>query len=550
MSNGISVKMHQGRVMVDRLAHHYPDLTAVTEEAVQNGIDAKASRIDVSINLKKRTLQVMDNGSGAGREKMRQALESVGDTLKTEPGNYGQFGLGIFAALSIAKEFTIVSCPANRSSGYTLYEFVTGTIREQKEVVIPERPVEILSFDPSGETWWRTNMSATGITKDRRKSAITIGNLASSIAVKYGEKIRKQGIQVNLEIIDREGKAERTVVRTSEFSGDPLSLLSLTGRECGTVTVELFVARLARGGRKGVIAFGRPSNPSRISGKQFVDCTREILDATVSKAILSGIFEGVILCERVKLHADRTRFEDDDALFALCEALEEWYRKVGRKVVEETATQDSDNRFQRIGNSVMPYAELLLQQEPFKGVAGRIVIGTVGDGHAKVPKKLTLGKEDATSLASDGAPYCERAEGKEDATDDGRPVPPPQKERPEHAPGVVYGGRGRRRTEVKGSSTGLRFDYVEMDDFRTPFSYSPNTGALSFNIRHPNWGLCQQNDGFLQRYHILVVTTALTLESFRDSMNGSSPELQRFSFEALNHQVFAILNGEAMVAKK
>lgn len=100
---------------------------------------------------------------------------------------------------------------------------------------------------------------------------------------------------------------------------------------------------------------------------------------------------------------------------------------------------------------------------------------------------------------------------------------------------------------MKGNSTGLRFDYVEMEEFRTPFVFDSETGALTFNIRHPSWGLCQANDRFLREYHIAVLTQALTLETFRDQRQGTlGPELVRFAYEALNHQTFAILNGDAL----
>ena len=155
-TGGIAVKLHQGRILVDYLARFYDSLSAVVQEMVQNSIDAGATRVDTTINLKSRCIETCDNGKGASREKIEDALTSVGNTMKTGPRQYGQFGLGNFASLSIGAELTITSCPEARTSSYTDYLFVTETIRKQGQVVIPEKPADNLTFDPQGKTWWRT----------------------------------------------------------------------------------------------------------------------------------------------------------------------------------------------------------------------------------------------------------------------------------------------------------------------------------------------------------------------------------------------------------
>lgn len=542
---GIAIEFHQGKVLM-RLAKHYADLLAVTLEVVQNAVDALATRIEIQLNLAKHTLTVCDNGTGASREKVALALKSVGDTMKKSKGMYGQFGLGLIAPLSVADEFTLTSCPEARVGSYTDYFFVTEKIQKQREVFIPDEPAPRLSFEPDGAIWWRTRMHLRGITKDKRRSEVSLDGLANAIVLKYGEKIRQNKIQVDLTVTDTAGDSATLAVKAQEFSGAPLEPYAAKNPESGAIKIELFVARLGRGGRKGQIAFGSFENPSRISAEQFVACARVLIEPEVAKTLTSGVLEGTIRCEKVALHADRTRFEDSDALLGLCQALDEWHDEVGKKVLEDTASVDSDNRFQRIGTSVMPYAELLLKQEQFQSVVGRITIGTIGTGHAKVPKKLVVGKDSGVAISVDGSPFEGRGRG-EEGGGNGRTTP--KKENPEHTPGIVYGARGKRRTEVKGSSTGLRLEYVELEEFRTPFVFTPETGVLSFNTNHPSWGQCQQNDAYLQKYNIAVVTTALTLETFRDAEGNLSSELEHFARESINHQTFAILNGEAMLAK-
>ncbi len=544
MSEKIKIGMHQGKVML-RLAGNYPDLQAVVSEVVQNAVDSDAVKITVDVDLQKRSVVVCDNGVGASREKFTQALQSVSDTMK-KGNRYGQFGLGLISPISIASGFTFTTCPSTRKNEYTSYPFVTSEIEKQWDVEITSKHEPSLQFDPVGKTWWRTRVEITGITKDRRITNVTVDDIVHDIVVKFGEDIRTRPIQITVSFKAPEQTPRHVEVVAPEFSGDKLELFKSSRTECGDVAIELYISRLTKSGRRGEITFGRFDNPSVISGIQFVTCAQELLDKDVAKALLSGVLEGRVKCQRVKLHADRKRFEDSDALFALSEILEEWYKAEGKKIVEVAQESAADNRFQKIGNTVMPFAELMLKQEQFTGVLDQIKIGTIGDGHAKLPKGKILGQDEGSSVASGGHPFSKRGE-----SGDGEPGDRGKKktELPGHRPGITYGPKGKKRTEVKGSSTGLRFDYVEMEEFRIPFTFDPETGTLSFNMRHPNWGLCQEKDDYLQSYHMEVITMALTIESSRAKESVTSPEVLKFAYDKLANQVFAIRNGGAMIVR-
>jgi hypothetical protein len=542
----ITVKMHQGRVLVDDLATYYDDLFAVSSEQVQNAIDARATRIVQIMDLKRRTLETLDNGNGLSQERMTKALQNVRESLKDEREDYGKFGIGLFAALSIFDGMTVCSCPAPRVTGYTEYPFKTQAIREQAQVVIDERPAEGLRFDPSGKVWWRTRYISTGLTTDRRKSTISLPELARSIAFHYGVKIRERNIDITLVLFDAKGGRAELKVVAPEFSGKELPTFTATIKECGRVEVKLYVALLARVGRKGTIGFGNLVNPSRISEAQFVACACRSLDQQVSHALRSGVFEGTVLCEKISLHPTRKRFVEDDALFGLCEALERWFREQGKTILQETEAQDADKRFQRIGLEVMPFAEQLIKQESFQALALRFELGTTGVGHARIPKKQVIGTEEATAMSSGGGVLGKRP-STEEGSGDGRDIP--KKENTEHKPGIVYGPKGKRRTEVQGSSTGLRFEYVEMEQFQIPFDFDAKSGTLSFNVNHPGWGQCQEKDEFLRRYHIAVLTSALLLETYRNGEGSLDPDLKHYAHEFLTHQTFAIINGDALTTK-
>lgn len=546
----LTVKLNEGKVLMEDLVKYYDTIPAALEETVQNAIDAGANRIESTINIKASTMQTCDNGPGMSREKMQEVLTSVRDTLKS--GNkraYGEHGIGNFAPLAVAAKMTITTCPEPRVSGYSDYYFEGEKIRMQKSITITGKAVDGLTHDPNGKVWWRTRSLATGLTGDKKKSAVDLEELARSVAFHYGDEIRRRKINITLTLIDVAGKSSTVKVEAPEFSGKPLDVYRSKLPECGEVEIRLFVARLGRGGRKGTIAFGRFANPSRITEHQFVDCARKDLDGTVAKALTSGVFEGVILCEKVGNHPTRKGFVDNDALLALCEVIEKWYADCGKAILAETEEQDSDHRFQQIGASVMPYAELLIKQEEFRTIVGKFLIGNTGDGHARLPRKNIIGQDDGRAISAGGGAFGERSrtgEGEGDGSGSAK------RENPEHRPGIIYGPRGKRRTEVKGSSTGLRFEYIEMEEFRVPFVFDSESGTLSFNIRHPSWGLCQPNDEFLRKYHVAVLTTALSLEMFRDESTGNrlTPELERFAHESLTHHTFAILNGDALTTSK
>ncbi|MDE2188666.1 MAG: hypothetical protein KGJ35_02985 [Patescibacteria group bacterium] len=374
--------------------------------------------------------------------------------------------------------------------------------------------------------------------------------LCNDIALAFGEKIREKQIKITVSITDAKGKESSAKVEAPEFSGESIGRIDFPEgevKEAGKVVFDLYIARIGRGGRKGNIAFGTLDNPSRITTKQFVTCTSHLLKPEVAKALISGLFEGRILCQNVVLHADRTRFEDNDALFALCEVLEHWWKLDGHKLIKQIEDATDDVRFQEIGNQAMKFGELLLKQPTFSGVFAGIKFGTIGKGHADIDPEKIIGPEDVKSLASGGGgPDKPKKSG--DKGNDGDTTTP-KKEHIKHVPGVTSGPKGRVRTEVKGSSTGLRFSHVEMEDFRIPFTYEAKSGLLAFNMRHQNWGMCCADDTFLRKYHIAVITTALSLELFKGQKDSIDPQVEKYAHEMLTHTVFGIVNGEAVATK-
>ena len=539
----LSVAFHQGKTIID-IAKTYPNLLRTLLEVVQNSIDKGATRIEVGVNVGKGKYTVCDNGGGCGREEFQKALHSLNATMKAAD-KYGQFGRGLVAPLSTADRFEFTSCPSPRREGYCCYTFDAKEIIKQRDVEIPGEELTNLYFDPNGQTWWRTRVEVDKLTKDRRLTTLTIQSLLAEIGLKFGDAIRERSILVSVNVTDADGERKSENVIAPEFSGKKLQVIDKVYTDAGRVLIELYLSPLGRKGRRGTIVLGTTSNPSRISMKEFIENSRGLLDGGVAQCLVSGLFEGKILCEKTKLDPDRTRFEDNDALVELCTVLEKWYKDHGKAIVDEIRDQDSDDRFKRMAKSVMPFAELLIKQMPFQAILDAIKLGTIGGGHVKVPRKNIVGPDSGRSIIvnrpSEGGGGSGGGPG-------GRTTPP-TKEQEKHHPGTLYTDTGKVRTEVKGGSTGLRFEFVEMKNINIPFEFNPDTGCLSFNINHPNWSACQERDESLIEYQREVVSLALSLELYVRE-RGLSPDRTEFTYHVLEQRVFAIKHGEAMLDKE
>jgi hypothetical protein len=539
-SGTTSIGLHQGHAIYN-LAKNYNDLPAVMLEVVQNAIDSMASRIKVTVDLQRRKFSVFDNGLGANHDKVVVALNSICDTLKrADKGKYGRFGLGLISPISVAESFTFTTHPRGSSDDYIEHTFVTSTIREQRNVSIPHRVV-LPKNDDSNGVWYTTLVAATGLTKDRTLGSIKIADLSNNIATRYRVAIIERKIDITIEIVGDDGSIQFQKVEVASYSGEKVETYADSHQDCGKVVFDLYIARMQRGSRKGEITFGDSANPSRIKAKELLACAGNLLGPSIGKALTSGVLEGEVVIGKIRMHPDRTRFEMGDDLVALCVVIEKWFSKVGDELIGRIEEETSNNRLQTIGIRAMHFFELLASQTQFKSVISNITIGTVGPGHTIVPKKNVIGTDNKKSLSVSGTG------GKGDTTPTGSPGK--KGEHKNHKPATVYGDKGRHRTDVKGNSTGLRLAHTEMEDYSIPFTFDSDSGLLTVNTLNPNWGLCTESDEYLVKYHHLVFTCALCLESQKSEDGQISPQIERFAWQQLGAQVFLIKNAEAVTPK-
>ncbi len=84
----------------------YTDPKDALREYVQNGVDAKAERIEIKI--RQNIITIQDNGHGMSRGVMRRAVR-VGMSDKNPKFSVGFMGIGLYSAFHLCDMLTIYS---------------------------------------------------------------------------------------------------------------------------------------------------------------------------------------------------------------------------------------------------------------------------------------------------------------------------------------------------------------------------------------------------------------------------------------------------------
>lgn len=550
------IAFHAGN-QLRRDAELYPSVADCVGELVQNSIDGSVhgSKVEVDINYRTRVITVRDNGKGVSPTQFREKLSNVSQSTKKETGNYGQFGLGFFSPFGKCEHFTLTSQPKHDSKvRYIEYAFDVLQIVDSSSVKIPSRELpdflhesQLLGLDPKiarekTVVWWRTEVRMTKVSTDRAVCRFDLDAFCQSIGEKYGEKIRTQKLDVIIKFTPEKGAQTVKSVHVAEFTGTKLDDWGIKIAHIGQVKLSLYLAIRTTKGRQGRIVFGQLGNPFNLTATQFVACAERYLGSELGDLLKSGLFEGRIAGENLKLHADRTKFHDDDALEAFSIALQMWHKKVGRKYVEELRERDRDTRFQTLGLQAMMFAETLFGRTEYKEIFQGIKIGTVGRGHTEISgaKEDPFGKAVSTSAVN-----TQSGQGGESGGSQVR-----GKEYDGHVSAIVYGQGGRTRSIVKGSSTGLRFYATEFDCIHIPLRFEMKTGTIFINTRHPDWAKCEPSDKALVEYHRLITQTALDLYRFIGRPTSEFIVLQEFAFANLSTQVYGLLNASTIMSAK
>ena len=513
-------------------ATKYPTLQRVLLELIQNGLDEGADRIYAVVNHRTRHAAVRDNGRGTTIPRFNAALASISRRNRKKKDNddsLGQFGLGLISPLGQCEYFMFTSCPRPDMDKtvrlidvcFHEWKFVTSeVIRAQDRLQVPIRRRTDLSISDIPQPRvtkvnWSSEMSLFNITRDKRISGFDLDELVREIQYRYGLKMRKNNAVISIEVTDEFGKTERRDnVMALKFEGTPLPEVVYQQSAAGRVAFKMFIANsVAKKGRVGKVIMHVEKDIFGVAFHYFIRSAGKDLGKATIDALSSGLFEGEITAEKIKLHSGRQSFVDDDARLDLCIAIEEWFDQHGRKYVEEIRESREEERHQALSLKAITVVEELLK-DPSNAALAQVIesfrFGTIGKGHTD-PKKKDLAGEAGKGLSTDGEPDVPK--GPRTPADKPGTRTPATDERKTHKPFVADGPRGPVRKKVRSSSLGLRFAREAVRGSRDLWRLDTEEGVLYFNSAHPSWAKCNDKDANLMKLMENVAMQALTLHA-------------------------------------
>ena len=552
VSGGLSpFAYHEGQALY-RLAQTYKTILAVGLEAIQNSLDAEAPRIDVVINYKTREITITDDGMGKTQQEFEEALQSIGRSIK-EAGKLGRFGLGLIAPIGKCSYHTFTSCAKEKSPQFIEWKFDRDALLEQRHIeAIPFRLCpELRSMNqlptlsrPSDVTW-RTQVRMVDITTDTFVSRINIKDFAEAILERFNKVLCEQNTVVHITFISSEGNQAEQDVRGTKFRGVPLKTQVIWPKPNHFVSFQLYLAPRLYKGREGKVSFGEVKNAYRISAKQFLASTMQLLSRDVYQALVSGVFEGDILSSKATWSESRKSFEQNDTLLELCLAMEEWYRCVGATYMEEVKTEKKEERWRDAGMQSLKVISEMLRQPQWDHLYDLCGIGHIGQGHMSPPKNAVVGTASLPATSVNG-----RHDQTGNPTNQRKHRQAPATEQRKHHPSVVANTDGSRRVLVRNGSIGLQLAFSQLPGSSRVYEFHNDQMLLELNVRHPNFVKCDEASVTArQKYIESVVMQALTIFEFGHSFPDLIDAADTAFNALLEKNVFSIINGSRILAK-
>lgn len=547
---GVSrIGLHLGNVIA-LLANTYHTIAEAILEAVQNAIDANARNILVRINMKRRSIVIEDDGEGASVRYFEQALTSIAETMKEKrAGKLGRFGLGLIAFVGKCTSYSFTSGPAR--SSYVEWIFDTKALSDSKDDQgVPRKVLDdhrfsrtISGIKKGGKSGsikyvpWRTQVRVRNFSDDRVIGRISIDSIASMILEKYSVTMRRRGVEVTLCLIEESGREVKRIVRADQPKGDALPVLNLKSGKQGTTSVKLFLSPRTAKGRQGKIVLGETCDEHRISANQFARGVYDVLPREVIEALCSGVFEGEITNDQIKLSPQRGSFVRDDSWLDFLASLEDWYKQQAVPYLDDAREESKARRYQELGERSQRAIDAVIRASGLEQLISTFTYGTTGTGHTNVGQNV---RGETCLPAVDASKSGKRVDGNGSSVSQTRN--PEAEERKNHRPNLVSGPRGRRRVVVKGGSQGLCFVYEEDPGSERVYWLDAKTGELHFNIRHPLWVLCDEaSNSALMRFQESVALHALVMLGQPDDLH---PAQQLAMQEMLSLQAHLIVEGE------
>ena len=542
-------KVHIGAAL-ELFGSQYPTIHDVVLELVQNEIDAEGKYIRVRINYVKgeeRTLTVAGDGTGATVDMVAEAFANVANRDKPKgKDKYGQFRLGFMSPLGKCSRFALTTCHCNAPpTEYRTWSFDTervvktqhfeeiGWNMEEQFVFAPDPAVALPTKLRNRErVSWRTRVHLEGVTTDRRIARIDLDELTTEIARRFRDTILERGINIKVSFRDEKGNKELTrTVSPQRFQGRSLNVCTIANDQAGTTEFQMFLAFKGTGGRNGQVEFSTRSQTGlrqRLTIKQFRQCIDVCgipMRVDILNALESGVFEGEIIAQKVKLNPNRTSFADGEPLWGFCESIEQWFREVGSKHYEAVQRENQEYRYTKIGDEALEFLQRAIRSSPgLMETLCTILPKGVNIPRAGKKTENEPGKNspDILSIQPTQPPTDQDDEGKGSK----KPLP--------------SGGEKVISESKPRGGLGLRLEYVESEMTRSPYELDLEGGVLRFNTLHQFWSYCNPNDRHLRQYITVAVQVAL-LEARYQSSGGSSV-LHHCLYDLLRFYVVNILN--------
>jgi hypothetical protein len=507
------VTFHVGGAL-HNLARWYPTLAEVISELFQNAIDAKATKIKMRLRLGRRFLSVWDNGEGMGHDDFRERIiKGVGHTFKSRE-ELGQFGLGFVAPIGKC-EHHIVRSSSEEDPCYFEARFDIDEHDSDPDIPSEDRPELVFSPDRTNSgsgnhVWWRTNVEIHNFQKDSSMLDITLQQIVDNIQTSFSHKMQKQKTEIEIELTDLDGTVHKTIVKGGTFFGQKLPEKKYDTADAGKVTISMYLAKKSKKKKAINIRFGEAENDYRFSFQNFAkSAAYELLSKEVREALISGIFEGEMVAEKVSLSVRRRSFEQNDAMIDFCSCIETWFQDQGKDYVQDEKKRQRDARYQEIGLKVIDRMNDFFETDMGKKLSEgfqKFRKGSAGAGHAPTRGKQVQPKKSLTKKV-------DPPEGgdKKPKTDD--PKPEPKKTLDiKHLSST--GPKGQKRKVVTRGSYGLQYDYESRPGSDKLWRLDQEYGCLVFNIMHPDWVALDDvgiSDYRLQALMELVTIEALTI---------------------------------------
>ncbi|HTE57807.1 MAG TPA: ATP-binding protein [Verrucomicrobiae bacterium] len=480
-----SLSLHHGEALM-HFANTYPTLNLTIVEAVQNAIDAKAHNVFIGINPNPqgREVLVLDDGNGVTQDDFRRALMSVGKSVKRK-GSLGRFGRGLISPLDKCKTYVFASMSSGMDHA-NIWTFRGEDIIKQardikvpivQEAKLPRVPRRFSKQAAALGCRWRTMVNLREVTEDKVVNATNIDDLQGLIRAKLGIGMRRSDTTVHILINDGLGHPQSGTINPDDFQGQPLEVVRFDGGECGEVVFELYRARKSGGKRSGEVFVMELDDDYPVTlrevqtqamGARWLDAVKDAFDV-----LGSGYFEGTIRVEKIELAPERNKFVLNEALMAMYLAIDWWYQHHGKEYFEDESEAQRDERYRELGEKSL--ARLLGELD--EGITRKLA----DLFPAEVEAEQALERK-----ARGPSPTGDNTSSKRTRRQPtiARPPKPEREEQDEQ--GQTKG------TSSKGS---LKFAYEMMEGSSYLWIFDPDTGVLTFNIRHPVWVKLDETQG-------------------------------------------------------